>query len=265
MLNRQRYFDKSREYIQEKVKEAIVPSLSTLRTTQYGTAEEKFLAKEIFNYAVTEIKNLDDTVLLHLTGNDDAIIEWYKSHLHGWIDEAGYIERANNVANKADQSEHSTTVKDEKKETNDDADICQLVGDGENDNDKDDENQLPHAQDILNDEDDNNFSTFGKDKTFKHIVDGNSFNNFFFTPSNIIHDDDESHNDTQLPHVQKDDDNLPHVQNTFNDDDDKKVGDKINGADKKTKRDGKTNHRESDEMQRLWSENMTLRADLKEF
>ena len=34
--------------------------------------------------------------------------------------------------------------------TNDDADNCQLVGDGENDDDKDDENQLPHAQDILN-------------------------------------------------------------------------------------------------------------------
>ena len=56
MLNRQRYFDKSREYIQEKVQEAIVPSLSTLRTTQYGTAEEKILAEEIFNYAATEIK-----------------------------------------------------------------------------------------------------------------------------------------------------------------------------------------------------------------
>ena len=83
MLNRQRYFDKSREYIQEKVKEAIVPSLSTLRTTQYGTADEKFLAEEIFNYALTEIKDLDDTALLHLTGNNDAIIEWYKSHLHG--------------------------------------------------------------------------------------------------------------------------------------------------------------------------------------
>ena len=115
MLNRQRYFDKSREYIQEKVQEAIVPSLSTLRTTQYGTAEEKILAEEIFNYAATEIKNLDATVLLHLTGNDDAIIEWYKSHLHGWIDEAGYIERANNLTNKADQSEHSTTAEDEKK------------------------------------------------------------------------------------------------------------------------------------------------------
>ena len=43
------------------------------------------------------------------------------------------------------------------------------------------------------------------------------------------------------------------------------VGDKTNGDDKKTKRDGKTNHRESDEMQRLRSENMTMRANLKEF
>ena len=56
MLNRQRYFDKSREYIQVKVKEAIVPSLSTLSTTQYGMADEKSLADKILNYASTEIK-----------------------------------------------------------------------------------------------------------------------------------------------------------------------------------------------------------------
>ena len=206
MLNRQRYFDKSREYIQEKVKEAIVPSLSTLRTTQYGTADEKFLAEEIFNYALNKIKDLDDTALLHLTGNDDAIIKWYKSHLHGWIDEAGCIEKTSNVTNKADQLEHSTTVEDKNKETNDDADNLDFSGgkllthnededhqllhaqDVSYDEDEDDHTQLPHAQDVLHYEDDNNFPALGNNVGYKHIVDGNWFNKLLFTLTN---NDDE--------------------------------------------------------------------------
>ena len=85
MVNRQQLHDRSREYIQEKLKEAIALSLSTLSTTQYETTDKQSLVGKIFNCASVNVKNLDGTASLHLACNDDAIDKWYKLYFHGWI------------------------------------------------------------------------------------------------------------------------------------------------------------------------------------
>ena len=85
MVNCQRLHDRSREYIQEKIKEGIALSLSTLSITQYETTDKQSLVEKIFNCARDDVKNLDGTASLHLAGNDDAIDKWYKLHFNGWI------------------------------------------------------------------------------------------------------------------------------------------------------------------------------------
>ena len=120
IINRQRLCDRSREYIEEKVKEAIAPSLSALSTTQYGTTDKQSLVDKIFNYARVDVKNLNDTTSLHLAGNDDAIDKWYKIHFHGWIKKTGWIEKTNIGTNNKNRSIHVTTVGDEQKLTDDD-------------------------------------------------------------------------------------------------------------------------------------------------
>ena len=121
--------------------------------------------------------------------------------------------------------------------------------------DRDDDNQQLSVQDVLNDEDDNNFSVFGNDKDFKHIVDGNSFNKFLFTPLNNTNDDNE---------ISAQEAHQCNGENQKLDEDCQNVGNKNDGVDKNIKRDG-TNQIESNELQQLRLENMMMKAHLKEY
>ena len=90
------------------------------------------------------------------------------------------------------------------------------------------------------------------------------------TPENSFDDN----NDTQLPHVQKDDDNLPHVQNTLNDDDNNfNDDDEISAQEAhQCKDDMFTNDddkpidelHQNDELSRLRAENKRLQSLLQE-
>ena len=85
-LNRQRFYDSIREYLQEKIKEAIVPNLSTQGfNIQYGTTTKNSIVEKIINFARNDIHNLDDSVLQHFSVNDDAFDEWHKEHFNDWI------------------------------------------------------------------------------------------------------------------------------------------------------------------------------------
>ena len=132
-LNRQRFHDSIREYLQEKIKEAIVPNLSTQGfNIQYGTTTKNSIVEKIINFARNDIHNLDDSVLQHFSVNDEAFDEWHKEHFNGWI------KKTNNGINAIDQTVHSLTADEEQKDDvklnddkpqNDDDDIIANAGD----------------------------------------------------------------------------------------------------------------------------------------
>ena len=78
----------------------------------------------------------------------------------------------------------------------------------------------------------------------------------FFTPLNITNDDNE---------ISAQEVHQCNGENQKLDEDCQNVEYKNDGVNKTTKRDGKINHRESNEMQRLQLENMTMKASLQEF
>ena len=200
---------KHRQLIEQQLKNAIISKIYQIFPDD--------ISSMMIQSATTKVQNLSNTKVINFINNDDKFTEWYDAkHIDSWINITPTTPK-----NLIDEDDN--TLPHVQNELSDD-DICddfrshqacrtadikgpldfsggkllthnededhQLphAQDVSNNDDKDDHTQLSHAQDVLHYEDDNNFPALGNNVGYKHIVDGNWFNKLLFTLTN---NDDE--------------------------------------------------------------------------